>query len=210
MDKNSHLAAVKQIFKGTLTSTDKRAKIQLLDFVTALVFSLTGDSKSFSLEGLRRKIAGHLDQKIPSSTFWDRISTKSLTKNLQNILGHMMGSLELPTLRGQTLLKALGVTSIQLIDSSSISLWDGLKEILPGTRTTAGVKWHAYFDLLTGMMTWFHLSSTSSSDRKHFPSVEDLKGKLIIFDLGYFDYVLMKMIDDAKGFFYPELKLIQV
>ena len=210
MDNNSHLAAVKQIFKGTLSSTDKRAKIQLLDFVTALVFSFTGDSKSFSLEGLRRKIEGYLEQKIPSSTFWDRISTKSLTKNLQSILGNIMGSLELPTLRGQTLLKALGVNSIQLIDSSSISLWNGLKKILPGTRTTAGVKWHACFDLLTGMLTWFDLSSTSSSDRKHFPNVEDLKGALIIFDLGYFDYALMKMIDDAKGFFYPELKLIQV
>jgi len=206
MANTSQLKAVKQIFKGTLSSTDKRAKIQLLDFVTALIFSFTGDSKSFSLEGLRRKMIGYLDQNIPSSSFWDRLATKSLTNNLQNIIGHLMGSLELPAHLGKTFLKALGVNSVQLIDSSSISLWDNLKKPLPGTRTTAGVKWHACFDLLTGMLTWFDLSSTSSSDRKHFPNVEDLKGVLIIFDLGYFDYALMKMIDNAKGFYLSRVK----
>ena len=109
MANTSQLKAVKQIFKGTLSSTDKRAKIQLLDFVTALIFSFTGDSKSFSLEGLRRKMIGYLDQNIPSSSFWDRLATKSLTNNLQNIIGHLMGSLELPAHLGKTFLKALGV-----------------------------------------------------------------------------------------------------
>lgn len=117
-----------------------------------------------------------------------------------------MGSTELPCLKGKSLLKALQVESIQLIDSSSISLWDSLKKLLPGTRTTAGIKFHACFNLLTGMLTWFNLSSTSSSDRKHFPEISGLKGILTIFDLGYFDYGLMDSINKAKGFYLSRVK----
>lgn len=207
MDNPNGLATVKKIFKALLPVGDKRAKIQAIEFISALVFTFAGDSKQFSLEGFRRKIMGHLGEIIPSSTFWDRLSRESLTKNLQNILGTLMGTLQLSCLSGGSkLLDTLGVNSIQLIDSSSISLWDGLKKKCPGTRTTAGVKWHACFDLLTGMLTWFDLSATSGSDRNFFPNVEDLKGALIIFDLGYFDYALMKMIDDAKGFFLSRVK----
>ena len=206
MDNSNGLGRIKQIFIDLLPIGDKRAKVQTIDFISAMVFSFAADSKQFSLDGFRRKIMGHLGEVIPSSTFWDRISRKSLTKNLQNILGNLMGTLEIPCFCGKILLNSLGVNSIQIIDSSSISLWDGLKNSCPGTRTTAGIKWHACFDLLTGMLTWFDLSATTGSDRKYFPNVADLKGVLIIFDLGYFDYALMQMIDDAKGFFLSRVK----
>jgi len=206
MDCDTQFDAVKKIFNGSLPTHDGRAKIQTMDFVTSLVLCFTGDSKIFSLEAIRRKIMGLLDVEIPRSSFWDRLSTKSLTTHLQNLLGHFMGTMEIPLLRGQTLLTALNVKSIYLIDSTSISLWDNLKKLFPGTRTTAGVKWHACFNLLTGMLEWFDITSTSSNDRKSFPCVKDLKDALIVFDLGYFDYGLMNMIDEAKGYFLSRVK----
>jgi hypothetical protein len=206
MDKDSNLKLVKQALHGMLPSNDRRARIQILDFLTALIFSFTGDSKALSLDATRRTMIDHLKKNIPRSTFWERLASKLLTKNLQNILSYFMGTVELPLLKGQALLKALNVSSIRIIDSSSITLWDGLEKKLPGTRTNAGIKWHACFDLLTGMLTWCDLSKTASHDRKHFPNVEDLRGVLMIFDLGYFDYGLMNMIEQAEGFFLCRVK----
>jgi hypothetical protein len=206
MDKDNTLELVKQALHGLLPYNDGRARIQLQDFLTALIFCFTGDSKTLSIDAMRRTMMDHLKTNIPRSTFWERLATKSLTKNLQNILSYFMGTVELPFLKGQVLLKALNVSSIRIIDSSSVALWDGLKGTLPGTRTTAGIKWHSCFDLLTGMLTWFDLSSTSDHDRKYFPNVEDLRGVLMIFDLGYFDYGLMNLIEQAGGFFLCRVK----
>ena len=107
---------------------------------------------------------------------------------------------------GHQILQPLGVTAIWLVDSSSITLWASAKNRFPGTRTAAGIKWHAGFDLLAGMLTWFQLTPTKTHDRKCFPAVELLKGKLVIFDLGYWDYGLLYAIEKAGGLFLSRLK----
>ena len=55
-------------------------------------------------------------------------------------------------------------------------------------------------------MEWFQLTPSSTNDRKCFPDVAQLKNKLIIFDLGYFDYSLLLSIKDIGGFFLTRLK----
>ena len=47
---------------------------------------------------------------------------------------------------------------------------------------------------------------TKTHDRKCFPAVELLKGKLVIFDLGYWDYGLLYAIEKAGGLFLSRLK----
>jgi len=44
------------------------------------------------------------------------------------------------------------------------------------------------------------------NDRKRFPEVASLKGKLIIFDLGYWDFNLFHEIDVVSGFFLSRVK----
>jgi IS4 transposase len=87
-----------------------------------------------------------------------------------------------------------------------MTLWARAKDRFPGTRTAAGIKWHASFDLFTGLLTWFQLTPTKTHDRKCFPDVKLLKGKLVLFDLGYWDYGLLQAIENAGGFFLSRLK----
>jgi len=110
------------------------------------------------------------------------------------------------TIVGEDILDKLKVSSILLVDSSSISLWDGAKKSYPGSRSFAGIKWHACFNLLSGKMEWFSTSASSVHDRKHFPDIHSLKGKLILFDLGYWDYGLFDAINRAQGFFLSRVK----
>lgn len=206
MGNHNILVKIKQTLIKLIPSKDSRTNISPLDFVVSLIFCYTGDSKTPSLESIRREIKFNLNQNICKSSFWERLSRKRLKNFLYIVVSALIVELSMKTLNGIDLLTSLGVIQILLIDSSSISLWDGAKEDFPGTRTTAGIKWHACFDLLTGIMTWFQLTPTSTNDSKCFPGIQDLKGKLLIFDLGYWGFDLLRSIDLANGFFLSRLK----
>lgn len=61
-------------------------------------------------------------------------------------------------------------------------------------------------DLLSGQVSWFELSAGSTNDRQCFPPVKSISGKLLLFDLGYWDYSLLLLIDGAGGFFLSRVK----
>jgi hypothetical protein len=204
--KVSPLEVLKQCFEKVVPSQDTRTKISPLAFVVGLVFCHLGDSKTFSLEAIRRHMKAQLNQDISRSAFWERLSRDRLKKYLKAVVAKLMSQMSTSALIGTELLRSLGVGGIWLVDSSSISLWDGAKAAFPGTRTQAGIKWHASFNLLTGMMNWFKLTPTSRHDRKCFPAIESLNGVLVIFDLGYFDYGLLFSIQQVGGFYLCRLK----
>ena len=207
MEKDSILNVLKQTFKRVIPAQDKRTTLPHLEFISGFVFCFLGDTKSSSLEAIRRFMINTFDISISKGAFWERLSRKRLRNILRDILADLIKKIPSLAIAGEEILNKLKVTSILLIDSSSITLMDGAQESFPGTRTVAGIKWHACFNLLSGKMEWFSTSSTSVNDRKCFPNVDWLNGKLIIFDLGYWDYSLFSEIVLAQGFFLSRVKI---
>jgi len=206
MEKDNILNILKQTFQQSLPKQDKRTTLSHLEFVTGLVFCFIGDTKSASLEAMRRFMMATFDLSISKGAFWERLSRNRLKKILNQTLADLIKKIPSVTVIGKEILDKLNVTSILLIDSSTLTLWDGAKTSYPGTRMTAGIKWHACFDLLSGKMEWFETSAASTHDRKCFPVIRSLKGKLIIFDLGYWDFHLFHAIVLAEGFFLSRVK----
>ncbi len=206
MNKSNPLNVLKQCFEKIIPSQDARTVINPLSFIVCLVFCYLGDSKTFSLEAIRRFMKSQLNTEISRSAFWERLGRDRLKDYLRQVVAELMVTLTGSVLRGNQILKSLGVMAIWLVDASSIKLWMSAKNHFPGTCTAAGIKWHASFDLLTGMLTWFQLTPTKTHERNCFPALELLKGKLVIFDLGYWDYDLLYVIEKAGGFFLSRLK----
>ena len=206
MKKGNILILLKQTFQQIIPEQDKRTTLPHLKFVSGFIFCFIGDTKTCSLEAIRRFMINTFEVNISKGAFWERLSRKRLKNMLHDILADLIKNIPSVAVVGEQILVKLNVTSIFLIDSSSITLWDGAKKSFPGTRTTAGIKWHACFNLLSGKTEWFSLSATSVHDRKRFPTVDWLKGKLIIYDLGYWDYDLFHEIDLAGGFFLSRVK----
>jgi hypothetical protein len=154
--KVSPLKVLKKYFEKVIPSQDSRTKISPLAFVVSLVFCHLGDSKTFSLEAIRRHMKAQLNRNISRSAFWERLSRDRLKKYLKAVVAELMSQMSTSALIGTELLRSLGVAGIWLVDSSSISLWDGAKANFPGTRTEAEIKWHASFNLLAGVMNWFN------------------------------------------------------
>ena len=206
MKQGTTLGVLKQSFRCVLPAHDGRCTLSPLEFVTGLVFCFLSDTKSFGLESIRRYLMGQFNVSISKGAFWERLSGQRLNEQLHQVLAQLMRRLSRQVPVGANLLTSLKVGGIYLIDSSSISLWDGAREVYPGTRTTAAVKWHACIDVLSGQSRWFEVSPGSRNDRKCFPPLELLAGTLVLFDLGYWDYRLLLMIDAAKGYFLSRVK----
>jgi hypothetical protein len=118
-----------------------------------------------------------LNTDISRSAFWERLGRERLNDYLGQVVAELMVTFTSSILRGHRILTALGVVAIWLVDASSITLWKRAKNHFPGTRTTAGIKWHASFDLLTGRLTWFQVTPAKTQERNGFPALELLKGK---------------------------------
>jgi len=206
VEKGNILNVLKQTFQQVIPAQDKRTTLPHLEFVSGFIFYFIGDTKTSSLEAMRRFMINTFERRMSKGAFWERLSRKRFKNMLHELLADLIQKIPSVAVVGEDILAKLKVTSILLIDSSSITLWDGAKRSYPGTRTGAGIKWHACFNLLSGKTEWFSLSSTSVHDRKRFPKIDWLKGKLIIFDLGYWDYDLFHAIDLARGFFLSRVK----
>ncbi len=206
MSENNILNVLKQCFEKIIPIKDTRTTITPLEFAINLVFCYLGDSKTFSLEAIRRSMIAHLNKSISRSAFRERLSGNRLKKHLREVVAELMSQLTTSVSVGQGILKKLDVSAVWLVDSSSITLLTGAKKTYPGTRTKASIKWHAGFDIMTGLLIWFQLTPGKRHDRKCFPELASLKGKLVIFDLGYRDYGLLYAIQKAEGFFLSRVK----
>ncbi len=206
MAKDNILDILKQTIKHAIPAQDKRTTLPHLEFVSGFIFCFIGDTKTSSIEAIRRFMICTFGVRISKSAFWERLSRNRLKNMLQHLVADLIKKTPSLAIVGEEILDKLKVTSILLIDSSSITLWDGAKKSYPGSRSFAGIKWHACFNLLSGKMEWFSITASSVHDRKCFPNVGSLKGKLIIFDLGYWDYGLFHAINLAQGFFLSRVK----
>jgi hypothetical protein len=205
------LKGLKQCFRNVPLS-DGRAKIGPYEFIVSLIFCFTQDRGARTIASLREEIIKLTGKSVSRSSFWERLSTERLFTLLFELTlscMEMVAQGHYQTKQISDLLKTLGISGILILDSSSISLRDRAGLYFPGPRNNvapAVIKWHSCFDLFGGIVKWFDMSPGTSHDSNHFPDLANLVGKLIIFDLGYWDYALLESINKVGGFFLSRIK----
>lgn len=155
---------------------------------------------------MRRKIEEKTNISISRGSFWERLAGNRLKNIMESLVAKLIANTIGMALTNHKILELLKITGLLIFDSSTITLTDSAGKNFPGTKNKAGIKWHNCFDLLSGKTVWFKLSESRKHDSNFFPPFELLKGKLIIFDLGYFEYQLMSDLNDAKAYFLCRLK----
>lgn len=205
--KNNIFESIQQLFKETLSIFEPTAKIPSSDILVCLVFHFFGQAKdSNSLESIRRELLAQTNTSIKRSSFSERLNTEKLNLLLSEILVRLSHRfLKLP-LRGRKLCKILKVDDILLLDSLLSQLPKEAKTHFPGVSTEASLKHHVCLSLLSGYFPWNDFSEGSSSDQNHFPFLTLLKNKLILFDLGYYDFSRFQQIEQAGGFYFSRSK----
>jgi hypothetical protein len=206
MNNINILEQLRQCFIDIIPEVDGRTAIPPLEFVINLIFCYFGDTECTSLDSIRRYIKKQTGKKLGRSSFWDRLAGNRLKHFLTEVVSELLMRLTTTIFAAGGLLTQLGVIEILIIDSCSFTLWDGAKDDFPGVKTHAGIKSHMCFNPLTGKFTWFELTPSSTHDRKCFPDLQSLVGKLVIVDLGYWDFCLLWAIDNIGGFFLSRIK----
>ena len=198
------LRQLKNEMSRSFSSSDQRAKIQDSDFIIGLIQAIAGAKDNFSLAELRRLSCSYLGIHIGQSAFNERLGTLSLVQGLQTVLGVVLAmSLEK---KGAVaaLKKKLGVDEIIGVDSSMVSLWDGLHNHFRGTFVTAALKLNLGMNLVSGAVKWFQVTEGAAHDSGQFPCIA--AGSLYIFDLGYWSVARAVDISNSQAYFLSRVK----
>ena len=182
-----------------------------LEWVAALFCSVQKDSGWRSISSIRRQVISFTGKQLSRSSFWERMSTLRLKNFLCFLLGLLSASIAKSCGIGTEFLKKLGVNGVFLLDSSSVTLPKEAADKFPAPRNNvvpAAIQWQALFDLLGGGLTWFDVTEATTHDRKKFPSLDLLPAKaLLIFDLGYWDYLLLQELIKSGFYFLSRVKM---
>lgn len=194
---------------SAVPNNDPRAKVGTGSLIPVLVFFFQRDRHVRTLESLRKLVQEQFKVSFSRGGFWERLAARKLRDTLEALTCSMIHVISHQLKVSAGLMKLLGVSSILLLDSSSSTLPKGAKTDFPAPRNNvapASVKLHLCFDIIKGAVDWFNITEATSHDRNSFPGVQSLRGKLIIFDLGYWDYSLLAQIISTGGFFLSRIK----
>jgi hypothetical protein len=209
------LSRIRQVFLE-IPEKDERAKIGPQAFLIALITAMVTDSKSRSIANLRRQTMALLGKGIARSSYWQRLGNKRLTAFLVQSIRGLVARLAGKCGINEGFLEKIGVKGIYLLDASSVTLPNKARKDFPAPRTNvvpAAIKWHLCMNLLSGIGEWFSLTEATCHERNLFPPLKMLRGGLIIFDLGYWDYSLLAELINEGVFFLSRVKdkaLIQI
>ena len=100
-------------------------------------------------------------------------------------------------------------SDVYIYDASPIRLPAALSNRFPGNRTNhspACLKLSALYRLSVRGIQWLKFTAQKSHDSKILPDLQQLKGSLFLFDLGYFSHSFLQKLDQTGVWFVCRLK----
>src|SRR5215207_2667745 len=164
----------------------------------------SGGERSFA--DLRRSYEKMTGKKIAASSFYTRF-TPAFTELLRRLLS--VGLEKLNRCAGRTTAVLGEIREILCVDSTIVRLHDALASCWPACRTNhtlAAVKLHTVLNVRGKGPQRVKLTSERVHDGPVLRAGQWVKGRLLLFDLGYFRYSLFAAIMRHGGFFLTRLK----
>jgi len=182
----------------------RQRKVRVHALFWALVLGF-GVGRTRTLAGLRRAYEDATGQTLSASAFYDRF-TPAVAKWLRVLLARVLAR----TLAQAQLSGPLrSFSDLVLTDSTVVRLHDLLAHAFPACRTNhtqAALKLHVVYSVAAAGLRSIKLTAERVHDGPVFKVGPWVKGRLLLFDLGYFRYQLMSCIARNGGFFVVRLK----
>lgn len=196
-------ALLRRLARETGT-VQRRRRVDPVKLFWVVVLGVSGGERSFAeLRRSYEKVAG---KKISPSSFYNRF-TPAFTRFLRELLNLGLEKL-LRCASGAT--AVLGeIREILCVDSTIVRLHDALASCWPACRTNhtqAAVKLHTVLNVRGKGPQRVKITSERVHDGPVLRAGAWVKGRLLLFDLGYFRYSLFAAIARHGGFFLTRLK----
>lgn len=165
-----------------------------------------GVERERSLAALRRRYIYASGQSIEESSFYDRF-TGRWVKLLKEAVAHALESSFGPgrALRGQL----ERFRDVLITDATVIRLHEMLHDAFPACRTNhtqAAAKLHLVMNVTGGSKQSVRITAERAHENRALRIGPWVKGRLMLFDLGYYDFNLFARIHRHGGFFLSRLK----
>lgn len=188
-----------------LGAMQRRRKIDIVSLVWSLILCF-GVGKDRTLAGLRRGFCKGTGKTLAPSAFYDRF-TPALAKLMKTVL---LRALPLATPARGVMQGALkSFQDVLITDSTVVRLHDLLKAKWPATRTNhtlAALKAHVILSVTGKGPKSIKVTSERVHDGPVLRAGKWVKGRLLLFDLGYYRFQLFARIGACGGFFLTRLK----
>lgn len=183
----------------------RQRRVDPVKLFWVLVLTL-GGGRSRSFAGLRRSYERVTGVRLSASSFYNRF-TPAFTRFLQELL--VVGLEKLNRCAGGTRTVLRQIQDILCVDSTVIRLHDALASCWPACRTNhtlAAVKMHTVLNVRGVGPQRIKITSERVHDGPTLRAGQWVRGRLLLFDLGYFRYALFAAIQRHGGFFLTRLK----
>ena len=183
----------------------RQRKVKPVAFFWTLVLGF-GVGSARNISGLRRAYQRSTGTTLVPSSFYDRFNVR-LVAFLKAAVEHALCEFQLTFHDLSDRFDAF--QDIMITDSTVIKLHDALANLFPGCRTNtspAAAKLHAVLSVKGRGKSTVKLTNGRTHDRRKFVVGDWVKGKLMLFDLGYYHFQLFKNIVGLGGHFLSRLK----
>lgn len=184
---------------------ERDRKLKAVPFFWTLVLGF-GVGSTRTIAGLRRAYQRSTGVEFAPSAFYDRFTLR-LVSFLKAAVEHALKEFRLAL--GDLGDRFNAFADVMITDSTVIKLHDGLASVFPGCRSNcapASAKLHAVLSVKGRGKSTVRLTNGRVHDRRKLVVGEWVRGKLLLFDLGYYHFRLFRSIARLGGHFVTRLK----
>lgn len=182
----------------------RKVDIFLLVWTLVLGFQVGAERTLTGLRQIYQRASGHA---IAPSAFYDRL-TGRMAKLLYRLVQDTLAAQPIGSRMPKGVLA--GFTEVLALDSSVLRLHDLLSTAFAACRTNhtkAAAKLHVVMNVCDGSARKVKLTSERTSDGTPWRRMGQwVRGRLLLFDLGYYSFRLFDRIDANGGFFVSRAK----
>jgi len=186
---------------GVIRRTRKK---EIWVLVWVLLLGMSSGSRR-TLTGLMESYNQYAQQMVSSSTFQGWLSA-TLARMLKRMLLDAFQQTHTAWRIPEHLLD--GFVELLAIDSTVLNLHRFLRKYYPSTQKTgAAAKLHVVINVLDASIRRLKLTGQRTNDNTPWRRLGGwVRGRLLLFDLGYYDFNLFSRIEDNGGFFVSRVK----
>ena len=194
-----------ELIKGIAHERDavqrhRTINVTMLVWTLIVGFAVAGESRSIA--GFQRAYSAATNQTLARSSFYERF-TPALRDLLSDLLEHALEEVAVPHTIAPQLEQ---FRDVMLADATVFRLHRLLSEFPATHSDQSGAKLHLVHNLTKQSIERFELTDERSHESSQFRTGNWLRGRLLLFDLGFYSYRRFALIEENDGFFLSRLK----
>jgi len=183
-------------------AVQRQRTIDITMLVWSLILGFAVDGETRSIAAFQRAYQNATNQTVARSSFYDRF-TPELRDLLSDLLAHALEEVAVE----HTIAPQLTQFRDTMIADATVFRLHRLLTAFPATHEDqSGAQLHLVYNLTRHTLAQFKLTDERTHESSQFRTGNWLRGRLFLFDLGYYSYRRFALIDENDGYFVSRLK----